>query len=91
MSPGGTAMRVAGRSGKTTLCRCLFTRFVLGGNCNFGVESTARQATGRGFAVVVVEDACTSLDVASHRFTFEEIFPRLGRVRKADEVISALM
>jgi len=57
---------------------------------NIGVESTARQGTGLGFAFVVVEDACTSLSADLHRFAFENIFPRLARVRKTDEVIAAL-
>ena len=64
---------------------------VLGGIAtNFGVESTARQGTGLGFAFVIVEDACTSLDAQAHHFAFEIIFPRLARVRKTDEVIAAL-
>jgi nicotinamidase-related amidase len=64
---------------------------VLGGIAtNFGVESTARQGTGLGFAFVIVEDACTSRDAAAHRFAFDEIFPRLARVRSSAEVIDAL-
>jgi len=65
---------------------------VLGGiSTNAGVESTARQGTGLGFAFVVVEDACaTSMGEEAHRFVFEKIFPRLARVRKTDEVIAAL-
>ena len=65
---------------------------VLGGiSTNMGVESTARQGTGLGFAFVIVEDACaTSLGEEAHRFAFEKIFPRLARVRKADEVIAGL-
>jgi nicotinamidase-related amidase len=60
---------------------------VLGGIAtNFGVESTARQGTGLGFAFVIVEDACTSLDAEMHRFAFEKIFPRLAQVRKADDL-----
>jgi len=63
---------------------------VLGGIAtNFGVESTARQGTGLGFAFVIVEDACTSLDSQAHRFAFDTIFPRLARVRKTDEVVAA--
>ena len=57
---------------------------------NIGVESTARQGTGLGFAFVVVEDACGSFDAEAHRFAFEKIFPRLARVRKTEEIISAL-
>ena len=65
---------------------------VLGGiSTNMGVESTARQGTGLGFAFVIVEDACaTSMGEAAHRFAFEKIFPRLARVRKSDEVIAGL-
>jgi nicotinamidase-related amidase len=64
---------------------------VIGGIAtNIGVESTARNAAGLGFAVVAVEDACTTFDTASHNFAFEKIFPRLGRVRKAAEVMEAL-
>jgi nicotinamidase-related amidase len=64
---------------------------VLGGIAtNIGVESTARQGTGLGFAFVVVEDACSSVDAEMHRFAFEKIFPRLSRVRKTDDVIAAL-
>jgi nicotinamidase-related amidase len=57
---------------------------------NIGVESTARQGTGLGFAFVIVEDACAGLDAESHRFAFEKIFPRLARVRTTKEVVAAL-
>jgi nicotinamidase-related amidase len=64
---------------------------VLGGIAtNFGVESTARQGTGLGFAFVLVEDACTGLEAHAHNFAFETIFPRLSKVRKTDEVIDSL-
>jgi nicotinamidase-related amidase len=56
-----------------------------------GVESTARQGTGLGFAFVVVEDACAGRDAEEHRFAFEKTFPRLARVRATDEVIAALV
>jgi nicotinamidase-related amidase len=65
---------------------------VLGGiSTNIGVESTARQGAGLGFAFVIVEDACaTSMGEEAHRFAFEKIFPRLARVRKSADVIAAL-
>jgi nicotinamidase-related amidase len=65
---------------------------VLGGvSTNAGVESTARQGTGLGFAFVIVEDACTSsMGAEAHRFAVEKIFPRLARVRKTEEVAVAL-
>ncbi|MGB7434251.1 MAG: hydrolase [Candidatus Acidiferrum sp.] len=66
------------------------TVVLLGISTNFGVESTARQGTGLGFAFVIVEDACSARDADDHRFAVERIFPRLARVRKTDEVIAAL-
>jgi len=53
---------------------------------NFGVESTARAAAGLGFAVVFVEDAMSTVSADAHRFAMETIFPRLGRVRTAEQV-----
>lgn len=70
--------------------RSVDTVVLTGISSNIGVESTARQGTGFGFAIVVVEDACSAQDVDQHRFAFEKTFPRLARVRKTDEVISAL-
>jgi nicotinamidase-related amidase len=64
---------------------------VLGGiSTNVGVESTARQGAGLGFAFVIIEDACSSRDADDHRYAFEKTFPRLARVRTTDEVIAAL-
>jgi nicotinamidase-related amidase len=67
------------------------TVVLAGISTNAGVESTARQGTGLGFAFVLVEDACAGLDAEEHRFAFEKTFPRLARVRAADEVIAALV
>jgi nicotinamidase-related amidase len=64
---------------------------VLGGIAtNIGVESTGRAAAGLGFELVTVEDATSSLSAEMHRFAYEHIFPRLGRVRSTAEVIAAL-
>ncbi|HWD41289.1 MAG TPA: hydrolase [Fimbriimonas sp.] len=57
---------------------------------NFGVESTAREAAALGFSLVLVEDACSSMDEAMHRFAFDKVFPRLSRVRSTREVLQAL-
>lgn len=70
--------------------RGIDTVVLTGISTNFGVESTARQGTGLGFAFVIVEDACSSRDADDHRFAFEKIFPRLARVRKTDEVLAVL-
>ena len=69
--------------------RGIDTVVLTGISTNAGVESTARQGTGLGFAFVLVEDACSSQNAEHHRFAFEEIFPRLTRVRTTDEVLAA--
>ncbi len=66
------------------------TVVLTGISTNAGVESTARQGTGLGFAFVVVEDACSSADAEAHRFAVENTFPRLARVRTTEEVLAAL-
>ncbi|SMF56766.1 Nicotinamidase-related amidase [Tistlia consotensis] len=64
---------------------------VLGGVAtNFGVESTAREAWQHGYAVVVAEDACSSLGEPLHRFAVEWTLPRVSRVRSVAEVTTAL-
>ena len=60
---------------------------VIGGIAtNFGVESTARTAAELRFDVVLVEDVMSSMTADAHRFAIETIFPRLGRVRVAEQV-----
>jgi nicotinamidase-related amidase len=70
--------------------RGIDTVVLTGISTNVGVESTARQGTGLGFAFVLVEDACSAQNAEHHRFAFEHIFPRLTRVRSTDEVLAAL-
>jgi nicotinamidase-related amidase len=70
--------------------RGIDTVVLTGVSTNAGVESTARQGTGLGFAFVLVEDACSSQNAEHHRFAFENIFPRLTRVRTTDEVLASL-
>lgn len=64
---------------------------VLGGIAtNFGVESTARDAFERSYALVFAEDATSGLTAEAHDFAIHTIFPRLGRVRSTEEILSAL-
>ena len=57
---------------------------------NFGVESTARDAWERNFAVVFLEDAMTSITAEAHLFSVAHVFPRIGRVRSCAQVLQAL-
>jgi nicotinamidase-related amidase len=63
------------------------TTIVLGGIAtNFGVESTARQAWERHYAVVIAEDVTTSITADMHTFAYEAIFPRLARVTTSADI-----
>jgi nicotinamidase-related amidase len=64
---------------------------VIGGiSTNFGVESTARDAWERNFAMVFVEDAMAAMSAEAHAFAVTSIFPRLGLVRSTGDVLKAL-
>jgi nicotinamidase-related amidase len=67
------------------------TTVVIGGVAtNFGVESTARSAVEHGYQVVLVSDAMSGFTEQAHRFAIDAIFPYVGRVRSAAEVVTAL-
>ncbi len=62
---------------------------VIGGiSTNFGVESTARDAFEHNYALIFVEDGMAGLKAEMHEFAVQNIFPRLGRVRTTQEVLS---
>jgi len=56
----------------------------------FGVESTARDAFERGYDQIFVEDAMASRTAAEHEHVVTRIFPRMGRVRSTQDVLTAL-
>jgi nicotinamidase-related amidase len=70
--------------------RGIATVVLAGVATNFGVESTAREAWQHNYAVVVAEDACTSLGEDLHRFSIDKILPRIARVRSTAEIVGAL-
>jgi len=64
---------------------------VMGGIAtNIGVESTARAAYDRGYELVFAEDAMSSVSAEAHPFAVSTIFPRTGRVRSTEQVLTAL-
>jgi nicotinamidase-related amidase len=71
------------RRGRSTIILC-------GIATEFGVESTARDAYERGYNLVLASDAMTGVSAESHANSIERIFPRIGRVRSADQIIAAL-
>ncbi len=63
---------------------------VIGGiSTNFGVESTARDAYERAFALVFAEDAMAAMSADAHTFAVTTIFPRLGLVRSTADILQA--
>lgn len=55
---------------------------------NFGVESTVRDAYGHNYAVIVAEDAITSMTAEMHAFSCTAILPRLSRLRSTAEILA---
>jgi nicotinamidase-related amidase len=70
--------------------RGIRTLILAGIATNMGVESTARAAHDQGYELVFAEDAMSSLSAEFHQFTVQNIFPIMGRVRSAAEIIEAL-
>jgi nicotinamidase-related amidase len=56
----------------------------------FGVESTARDAYELGYQQVFAADAMTGVNAESHANAVERIFPRIGQVRRTEEILAAL-
>jgi nicotinamidase-related amidase len=70
--------------------RNLTTIVLCGISTEAGVESTARDAHERNYALIFAEDAMTSQSAESHLNSTTRIFPRLGRVRSTEEILAAL-
>ena len=71
------------RRGITTMVLC-------GISTNIGVESTARFAYEYGYQQIFAEDAMTAFSAEEHAATVNTVFPRIGRVRKTEEIVAAL-
>jgi len=68
------------RRGMTAIILC-------GISTNIGVESTARFAYEYGYNQVFAEDAMAALSAEEHALTVTKIFPRIGLVRKTEEIL----
>ena len=71
--------------------RKIDTIVLCGISTNIGVESTARFAYEYGYNQIFAEDAMTSMSEGSHENTVNNIFPRIGLVRKTKEILDALI
>jgi nicotinamidase-related amidase len=61
--------------------------FLVGIATTAGVESTARSAFELSYNVVLVVDAMTDRSADAHRYSIENIFPRLGETTTTAEVL----
>ena len=64
--------------------------YMTGISTNMCVETTAREAADRGFAVTLVEDACATTHADLHEGTIRNFARLFGRVRSTDEVLAEL-
>jgi len=64
--------------------------FVTGVSTNMCVETTAREAADRGYAVTLVDDACAATHEDLHEGALRNFSRFFGKVRSTDEVIAVL-
>lgn len=64
--------------------------FMTGVSTNMCVETTAREAADRGYAVTLVEDACATTHKELHEGTVRNFGRFFGKVRSTNEVIDLL-
>ncbi|MEM0154715.1 MAG: hydrolase [Methanothrix sp.] len=57
---------------------------------NIGVESTAREAYQNGYNQIFAEDAMGAMSKEEHDSTVKNIFPRIGLVRKTEDILEML-
>lgn len=57
---------------------------------NFAAEGTARDASDRGYRVVVLADCCESVSDEWHSFAVTQILPLMSQVVTADDFIRSL-
>ena len=64
--------------------------FMTGVSTNMCVETTAREAADRGYAVTMVEDACATTHEDLHHNTMRNFRRLFGKVHSTDEVLQKL-
>ncbi len=69
--------------------RGIKTIVLCGISTTHGVESTARFAYEYGFNQIFAEDAMTAMTDEMHNSSINNVFKRMGRVRKTREIIEA--
>ena len=70
--------------------RGIDTIVLCGISTNIGVETTAREAYQHGYNQIFAEDAMSAMSTEEHESSVKHIFPRIGLVRKTDEIVEAV-
>ena len=70
--------------------RNINTIILCGISTNIGVETTAREAYEHGYNQIFAIDACTAISEEEHRHSEKFIFPKIGLVRKTEQILKAI-
>lgn len=70
--------------------RGIDTIILAGGSTDVGIASTAYYARDMDLGLVLVSDCCYSMRGNNNEFFFERVFPRMGRIMTADEVVGLM-
>jgi len=70
--------------------RGIDTIVLCGISTSIGVDTTAREAYQHGYNQIFVEEAMTAGTKEEHDYVCKYIFPRIGKIRTSEEVISSL-
>ena len=70
--------------------RDIFTLALAGSITNFAVEGTARDASDRGYRVLILEDCCESVSDAWQVFSMTQILPMIAEVVTVADFSEAL-
>ena len=66
----------------------LATLVIAGIVTNFAAEGTARDASDRGYRVIVLADCCESVTDEMHEFSITQILPAIGEVVNAADFVA---
>lgn len=69
--------------------RGIDTIVLCGVSTAYGVDTTAREAYQLGYHQVFVEDAMAAASEEEHAFVMKHIFPKIGRIRIANQIADA--
>lgn len=70
--------------------RGIDTIIIAGGSTDVGVASTAYSARDMDYNLVLASDACSSPETDNHEQFMRRIFPRMGRVRSAEQIAAMI-